>query len=305
MTADIRRWVNAAQTLSETTVFTLPPDIAQYVQFQGSFDPTTCIAHIFNIGSSRKGYGRKAVTAFERWAKAQGAWKVTGQSVPQSLPFWWKLGYRDDRHYAIHKMLIEAADLRHWMTLIERERLCENANLLQITPAFVRAVRLHCNRIAADIADDLPRNNKQFADGIRAVVARIEQEEPLAPMMTVVRAELRPRESIPDGITSVGAHWSWSEAGAQVYHHDNAYDEYGRENVAQIILIAEVAFNSIDWPYTIATNLIHRAEQEITIKPGATVKLIEIFADIEGNGMDKWFDPKGRTADVDGTYAMD
>jgi hypothetical protein len=201
--------------------------------------------------------------------------------------------------------MIPIGDLRRWMTLLERERMCENASLLQITPAFVRAVRKQCNRIAADIADDLPRNTTQFADRILAVVARIEQEEPLGPTMTVVRAELRPADSV-SGINSVGAHWSWSEAGARVYHHENAHDEYGHDNLRNIILVAEVPFNSIDWPYTIATNLILPGEQEITILNGATVKLKEIFADTDGNGkMDEWFDPKGRTAHVDGTYDMD
>ena len=104
----MRRYMNAVQTLTEAAAvrFTLPSDIAPHVTFHGEFDPTTRIAHIFNIGSSRKGYGTKAVTAFEQWAKAQGAWKITGESVPQSLPFWWKLGYRD-HHYAIYKVLHE------------------------------------------------------------------------------------------------------------------------------------------------------------------------------------------------------
>lgn len=189
------------------------------------------------------------------------------------------------------------------MTIMMRRlmRLCENANLLPITRPFVRKVRAQCDRIAADIADDLPKDDQQFAEHIHQVIARIEAEEPLAPTMTVVRAELRPAAEVPDGVTGVGAHWSWSENGARVYHHDNAYDEYGRDdnNLVEVVIVAQVPFNGIDWPFTIATNLILPGEQEITIKSGATVKLIDLFTNNE------LFDANGRAVVVDGTYDMD
>ena len=64
------------------------------------------IAYICNIGSSRKGYSTKALAAFEQWAEAPRGMEGHWPGVSQSLPFWWKLGYRDDRRNAIHKFLM-------------------------------------------------------------------------------------------------------------------------------------------------------------------------------------------------------
>lgn len=89
--------------------FTLPPEIASHVEFVGDFDPETRVAHIGSIVSTARGYGRRAVAAFEDWARQQGAWKIAGEAVAESLPFWWKLGYRDrgrgERLIPIHKVL--------------------------------------------------------------------------------------------------------------------------------------------------------------------------------------------------------
>ena len=73
--------------------FVLPADIN--VEFIGDFDPETRIAHIGFIVSSERGAGHKAVNAFEKWARDQGAVKITGKAVRESLPFWWKMGFRD------------------------------------------------------------------------------------------------------------------------------------------------------------------------------------------------------------------
>jgi hypothetical protein len=101
----LRQWI----TLCEAERFTLPPDIAEHVSFLGTYDPTERIAHIHSIISAEKGYGSKAVAAFEQWARQQGAWKITGGALRTALPFWWKLGYSDrDRgsdHVPIHKVL--------------------------------------------------------------------------------------------------------------------------------------------------------------------------------------------------------
>ena len=176
-----------------------------------------------------------------------------------------------------------------------RDVIKEGVEQLKVTPTLVKNVRRVANKIAWDIAADLPADDQQLGMKITQLVATINQAEPITATMTLLRAELRPRDSVPDGITGVGAHWSWSEDGARVYHHDNA-DEHGKALVT-ITLVATVPIRSIDWVYTIATNLIHPAECEITIRNGASIALDEIYVD----GGD-YFDCAGRKVGVSGFY---
>ncbi len=74
--------------------FRLPADI-QDVEFVGHFDPASRLAHICSVISHRQGGGRAAVGAFEEWARQQGAIRITGEARADSLPFWWKMGFRD------------------------------------------------------------------------------------------------------------------------------------------------------------------------------------------------------------------
>lgn len=154
--------------------------------------------------------------------------------------------------------------------------LNETAEMVNLTPAFLRRVRATTNRIASDIAADLPRG-QQFVALLRGLLEKMD----VAPTMMIVRAELRPQESIT-GITSVGCHWCWDPDQARVYHHDNAYDDaerdgYDRDSLVEVTFVAEVAFRNVDWVYTLATNCIHPAEREITVRSGAQVMLVEAF----------------------------
>jgi hypothetical protein len=174
--------------------------------------------------------------------------------------------------------------------------LQEGIDQLRLTPILLRQVRSLCKKIAWDIAEDLPKG-PAFAHAVQAVISRINQAEPIASVMTVVRAELRPATDIPD-LASVGAHWAWDEGGARVYHHDNAPEHFSAEDgeLQEIIIVATVPFNSIDWPFTLATNLILPGEHEITVRPGSRVALVEIFA---GNDV---FDCHNRKVPVYGEY---
>lgn len=178
--------------------------------------------------------------------------------------------------------------------------LFESPDMVQITPQFIAAVRAAGDHIAADIADDWPQDDTEFASKIRQLLGTMHVIGGIGQHMVVDRAELRPKQSVPDGITSVGCHWCWGSSAAQVYHHDNAYDEakssgFNRKDLIEITLVASVRFEDVDWPYTIATNFIHPGEQEVTIKNGVEVRLEQIWVGNEEIEV-------GRTVDVSGFY---
>lgn len=81
-------------SIIENVNFTLPVDIKN-VEFIGDYDTKTRIGRIGSIVSSERGAGRKAVSAFEEWAREQGAERITAEARRESLPFWWKMGFRD------------------------------------------------------------------------------------------------------------------------------------------------------------------------------------------------------------------
>lgn len=164
------------------------------------------------------------------------------------------------------------------------QSLSENAEMVNLTPKFVAAVRAKAKQIAWDIAEDLPKKYTDFAARLQELLKTIHAIGGIGPTMHVARAELRPRRQIPAGITSVGCHWAWDANLAKVYHDDNAYEDaeregYSRDDLVEITLIATVKFRDVDWIYTLATNLIHPGEREITIRPGVDVHLEEIWAD--------------------------
>ena len=98
--------------------------------------------------------------------------------------------------------------------------------------------------------------------------------------LEIYRKELRPQDQIDDlSFGSLGHCWSWDSDGAQVCHHDNAYDQYGRNNVHEVMFVAEVSMADIDWVQTMAKNLVLRNEREISVRDGAKVHVGEIFLD--------------------------
>jgi len=156
--------------------------------------------------------------------------------------------------------------------------LFEDAALVKITPAFLKQVRTQANRIASDIADDLPAD---LTEMVTRLLRQIDGVSRIGQLMTVFRAELRPESEIMN-ISTTGVHWTWHADSAQVYHHDNAYDDaerggHDRNKLVAITLEADVPFQSIDWPYTVGTNLIHPNEKEITIFSDRQINILGIY----------------------------
>jgi hypothetical protein len=157
-------------------------------------------------------------------------------------------------------------------------RLTEDAHI-DLTPNFIQRITRAARSISFDIAADLPKG-PALVERVNTLLARINQSCPIEDVMTVERAEIRPK-AVLNNLGTVGCHWCWEDGAAQIYHHDNAYEDaeregYKRSDLVEIILVANVQFQSIDWPYTIATNLIHPAECEITIRNNARIMLIDI-----------------------------
>lgn len=73
--------------------FVLPDDIN--ADFVGDYDPVTKTAHVGSIISGERGAGSKAMYAFEKWARANGATMIRGEARIDSIPFWHKMGFRD------------------------------------------------------------------------------------------------------------------------------------------------------------------------------------------------------------------
>lgn len=181
--------------------------------------------------------------------------------------------------------------------------LFENADMVQITPQFIAAVRRAGDRIAWDIADDWTKDDGELAVNINELLKTMHVIGGIGQTMILDRSELRPKQLVPNGITSVGCHWCWGSGAAAVYHHDNAYEDaeqagYKRKDLIEITLVATVKFEDVDWPYTIATNFIHPGEQEVTIKDGATVMLDYVWV------KDKEIEV-GRPVGATGFYDMD
>lgn len=109
----------------------------------------------------------------------------------------------------------------------------------------------------------------------------------------IERIELRPRNQLQN-LGSVGCHWSWEDGAAAAYHHDNARDAHDGKLV-EIRLVARASDDSIDWPYTLATNFIHPGESEITVKSGAQITLEAIWMDGEEHEVNQ-------TVTVSGSY---
>lgn len=158
------------------------------------------------------------------------------------------------------------------------DTIVENMALVPLTEKFAQQVRKMANKIARDIADDLPKNNNDLLKIIEHKLSQIDQYCGIDAVMMVGRAELRNKDDLPDCLSDVGCHWCWS-GDERVYHHENAYDEYGQDDLVEVGLVAKVNIRDIDWVFTIATNLILPGEGEITIKSGATVKLVDVFVD--------------------------
>jgi hypothetical protein len=178
---------------------------------------------------------------------------------------------------------------------------------VRITPAFLKQVMARANRIARDIAADLPQGPELVAR-IEVILANIQRECAHGNVLVIQRDELRAREQL--GLTqtkgrvrvaalgSVGCHWAWGEPG--VYHHDNAMDDaerngFSRDQLVNFRMTGEVRSRDVDWPFTIATNLILPGEEEVTVKPNAKMKITDIVGD-------RWWDSTPQNVVTSGYY---
>ena len=116
-----------------------------------------------------------------------------------------------------------------------------------------------------------------LSEAVSKLMKRIQYSAIDGSTILVSRSEIRPKKQFETlNFGSLGIHWTW-DAGNDVYNPDNAYDEHGREGIVELVFDAEVALDAIDWPFTIASNLVLPGEQEICIKDGSFVTLETIY----------------------------
>lgn len=157
--------------------------------------------------------------------------------------------------------------MREWINLLE-----SNTPFV-LDDAFATAVHEYLEEHLADWADDFP----DLKNDLQVMWDRIASAGIDGDRIEVYREELRPRDQIEDhNYGTLGACWSWDYSGARTCHHDNAYDEYGRDNVEEVMFTATVALSDVDWVQTMAKNLVLKNEREINIRDGATVHVEEV-----------------------------
>lgn len=145
--------------------------------------------------------------------------------------------------------------------------------------AFAGQVLAYMERHLGDWYDDF-NDPEIIRDAVEAVALTIEANADLNDRsITICRSELRPQEEIETAsFGSLGQFWSWADEGARVCHHDNAYDQFGREDLREIVFVAECPLDAINWVATIAKNLVLKNEREITVKSGSTVMVTDIMS---------------------------
>ena len=146
---------------------------------------------------------------------------------------------------------------------------------------------MHSDAFLAEVREDVDligHGQWEFPDDaglrqrIQTLMHQIEHRAGHDGKYIIERAELRPHDHLPGGFGSVGCHWSWDSNGARVYHHDNATDRHG-VGVEEMMLVATVRPEQIDWSFTVATNLILPGEREITVTPGQSIQMESVWVD--------------------------
>jgi hypothetical protein len=154
------------------------------------------------------------------------------------------------------------------------EILNENYQMVSVSSGFLKEVSRLTKKISAD--SDLP-NGPEFETVVMNLLKQIDGIAGIGSLMTVWRAELHPKGQ-ETNLSSTGSHWSWHADSAKVYDDENAeYFHKGKEELVEVVLEADVKFKSIDWPYTVATNLILPNEREITVRPGSIVNVMGLY----------------------------
>lgn len=148
-------------------------------------------------------------------------------------------------------------------------------------PAFLKKVRREISRAGSGDWDDDYRDDAVLSKAIRQVEALMTnpvQGGVTGDHVDIWRAELRPQSQVDDlNFGSLGIYWSWNVHSAKVLHHDNAYDDFGREGLVEIMFEGEAKLSDVDWASSIAQNLILPGESEITMKDGKQVHLSTLW----------------------------
>lgn len=97
--------------------------------------------------------------------------------------------------------------------------------------------------------------------------------------IAVWRAELRPITEIEDdSYPTIGCFWTWNANSAAICWHDNAAEEHGDAECAEVTFEATVNFRDVNWVATVAKNLVLRNEREIMVNDGTKIMVRGIYA---------------------------
>ncbi len=165
------------------------------------------------------------------------------------------------------------------MTIVERSE----CSPVRLTDGFLKAIHAYLKEHLSDWADDYedPAVLKTAVEQVLGLICN----QISGSNIEIYRAELRPREQIASGdYDTLGSCWSWDSNGAAVCHHDNAYDQHGKD-VLEVIFVAKASLSSIDWVQTLAKNLVLRNEREISLRDNSNVKVIDAWATKFGGGI--------------------
>jgi hypothetical protein len=161
--------------------------------------------------------------------------------------------------------------MRKWITLVERAALP-----FELSDEFCAKVHEYLDEHLADWSDDYadPEVMRTALEPLVQSIFHYRDGNDLE----IYRKELRPQDQIDDlSFGTLGHCWSWDSDGAQVCHHDNAYDQYGRDNLTEVMFVADVTITDVDWVQTLAKNLVLRNEREISVEDGKSVRVKEMF----------------------------
>lgn len=147
--------------------------------------------------------------------------------------------------------------------------------------AYLAKVRKAMTRISSDWNDEY-KNNAVLTAAIQRITKQIMILGAINTNQIMIwRAELRPLVQIQaQNFSSLGGYWTWHSNSPQVMHHDNAYDEFheiNSDDLHEITFEAEARLIDIDWPTTIAQNIILPQEREITMKNNSIVHVHTLY----------------------------
>lgn len=166
--------------------------------------------------------------------------------------------------------------MRHFINIVENAALVDGWQALW-NDDFCEAVQKYIARNLGDWVEDY--DTAEFDEMVAGMLRTIWNFAVRGgTRMLVYRKELRPASQVDEcNFGSVGQFWSWTEAGAQVCHHENGYGEHG-DDIETVMFEGTVDANDINWVATVAKNFILRNEREITVQADKTVAVERVFS---------------------------